>query len=221
MKKLDCAAYLFAASICMMSLYSCTESKETKPSSTTNKPTSVQVSESKGLKIAFIDMDSVSNNYDYQKDIKSLLESKQKSAESSLKAKENALKEKYKSFQTKAAAFQQKASKVRSEAEQAALQPEANALKNEEAAIAKLEQEYQTEQAKLSQDFQEKFAQYTKEFNDTIEAFLQEYGESNGYDLLLGKSSATGGVLYGKQAYDVTTDVIKALNERYKTNKKK
>jgi len=221
MKKLQTIAFLIAISLIMNSVLSCTDSKENKPNPKTKKEATVQSSDTKALKIAFIDMDSVSNNYDYQKDIKALLESKQNKAESTLKAKEKALQEKYKSFQAKATAFQQKASKIRSEAEQAALQPEANALKNEEASIAKLEQEYQTEQAKLTQDFQEQFAKYTKEFNDTIEVFLKEYGESNGYDLLLGKSSATGGVLYGKDTYDITTDVIEALNERYKTYKKK
>jgi len=224
MKKIK-VAVLFIAALSTVSFNSCTDGKDNKDVKSKNEPSASNTkaqssSSSDGLKIGFIDMDSVSNNYEYQKDVKALLEANQKKAESTLKSKESAFQSRYQAFQKKAVAFQEKASKIRSQSEQAALETEANNLKNEEAVLAKLQEEYQTEQAKLSQEFQDLFTKHTQEFNDTIEHFLQEYGEKNGYDLLLGKSSSTGGVLYGKDAYDITNEVIEAMNERYKANKK-
>ncbi len=227
MKTNHIAVLYFAASLFTLSITSsCTDNKDGKENKNTQKGKSTNVkkpveTDNNGLKIGFIDMDSVSNNYEYQKDVKALLEANQKKAENTLKAKENTFQTRYASYQKKVMEFQKKANNIKSEAEQRSLEAEANSLKNEEAALAKLEQEYQTENAKLTQEFQELFTKHTQEFNDTIENFLQEYGEENGYDLLLGKSSTSGGVLYGKEAYDATDDVIKALNDRYASYKKK
>ena len=223
MKRFYIAALSIAATVFTFTAISCSESndktnkKETKVKKSETKSSEEQ---SKDLVIAFVDMDSVSNNYQYNKDVEAIMKAKQTSAEATLKSKEKSLESRFNAFQQKAAAFQKKAANITSEAQQSALQAEGAQLEKEQASLQKLQEDYQTQQAKLTQDYQELALKHAQEINDTIEAFLIEYSEEKGFDFLLGKSNATGSVLYGKSDYDVTEEVIEALNKRYEKFKK-
>lgn len=45
--------------------------------------------------------------------------------------------------------------------------------------------------------------------------YLQEYGKKHSYNIIFGAISG-GNILYGENGYDITEDIIKGLNERYK-----
>ena len=47
-----------------------------------------------------------------------------------------------------------------------------------------------------------------------VKKFLKQYGKKEGYDYIYG-TGVTASVLYAKEQYDITKDVIKALNENY------
>mgnify|MGYP000934340448 FL=1 len=47
-----------------------------------------------------------------------------------------------------------------------------------------------------------------------VKAFLKEYGKEKGYDYLYGTGDAAT-VLYAKDQYDITKEVIKLLNDKY------
>src|SRR5690606_19616194 len=49
-----------------------------------------------------------------------------------------------------------------------------------------------------------------------INSFVERYGKAHGYDIILG-TTLSGNVLYGKQAIDITDELLKALNENYQT----
>lgn len=49
-----------------------------------------------------------------------------------------------------------------------------------------------------------------------VNAFVEEYAEKEGYDIVLG-TTASGNILYAKDYMDITDEVVKALNEQYKT----
>jgi outer membrane protein len=49
---------------------------------------------------------------------------------------------------------------------------------------------------------------------------FKDYGKEKGYDYLLGTGEAAT-VLYAKDSYDVTKDVIKLVNDKYKSEGKK
>jgi len=53
-----------------------------------------------------------------------------------------------------------------------------------------------------------------------IKNFLKGYGKEKGYDYIYG-TGATATILYGKEEYEITKDVIKALNDRYEKDGKK
>jgi len=49
---------------------------------------------------------------------------------------------------------------------------------------------------------------------------FKEYGKEKGYDYVFGTGEAAN-VLYAKDQYDVTKDIIKLVNEKYKSEAKK
>ena len=85
----------------------------------------------------------------------------------------------------------------------------------EQARLAKLQQDLQDLQARLSNSLQEEYQKEFQALTDTIQNFTKSYAKEKGYDFILCKSSGIDNVLYANEAYDVTDEVVKALNKRY------
>jgi outer membrane protein len=49
---------------------------------------------------------------------------------------------------------------------------------------------------------------------------IKDYGKEKGFDYIFGTGEAAS-VLYAKDNYDITKDVIKLVNEKYKSSDKK
>ena len=49
-----------------------------------------------------------------------------------------------------------------------------------------------------------------------VKKFIKDYGKEKGYDYIYGTGDAAS-VLYAKDSYDITKDIIKLLNEKYKS----
>ena len=148
------------------------------------------------FRIAYFDMDSIEKNYDYLRNVKNELKTK----ETQLNAQLNALKNKYMSKVTK---FQQEAQTMSQERQgtmQQDLMQEQKVIQNKEQAISS---ELQDESFKKMQDV-----------NKTIEEFLKEYNSNKEYAYILGYQSGT--IYYKDTRYDITDAVLKGLNERYK-----
>lgn len=148
------------------------------------------------FKIAYFDMDSIEKNYDYLKNVKNELKTK----ETELNAQLNALKNKYMAKVTK---FQQEAQSMSQERQgtmQQDLMQEQKVIQNKEQAISS---ELQDESFKKMQDV-----------NKTIENFLKEYNSNKQYAYILGYQSGT--IYYKDTRYDITDAVLKGLNEKYK-----
>ena len=150
-----------------------------------------------GLKVAFVEVDSVTSLYDFAKEKTLELEKKGNNARNTLNQKNNQL-------QAAAANFQQKlqnngfSSREEAERVQAALQRQQNDIA---ALQARLENELASEQAKFIQAFQ-----------DSLSNFLAVYNKDKKFDIILNK----GAILYGGEQFDITQDVINGLNKRYK-----
>ena len=52
-----------------------------------------------------------------------------------------------------------------------------------------------------------------------VKKFIKDYGKKKGYDYIYGTGDAAT-VLYAKDNYDITKDVLKELNDTYKSSKK-
>lgn len=53
-----------------------------------------------------------------------------------------------------------------------------------------------------------------------VKVFIKDYGKQKGYDYIYGTGDAAT-VLYAKDSYDITTEITKALNEKYESKGKK
>ena len=80
----------------------------------------------------------------------------------------------------------------------------------------RLDQQIKIEQNRISED--------SRTQNDSIvnriKKFVADYGKKNGYDFIIGKNEITGNLYYGKEEYDLTQEVLEALNKEYAAKKK-
>lgn len=175
-----------------------TGSTTTGDSTATNAPTAA-----KEEKIVYINSDTLSEKYEYFKDIRTKLEAKVKKAQSDLQSKGQA-------FQREVADYQQKAATMSASDRQAT--EEKLARKQDE--LGRLDQ---NASASIQQD-------ESTEFNNVYNAiteYLKKHAEDNGYTLVLTYSKSNPTVLYADSKLDITADVIDALNKEYKDKKAK
>lgn len=165
---------------------------------------SVKNTENNVPKIAYVLIDTLTSQYELYKDVSDNFQKKQANAESTIN-------EKGKNFANQVQDFQRKAQANMLTQEQ---------YNNEQARLAKLQQDVQDLQARLSNSLQEEYQKELQALTDTIQNFMKSYAREKGYDFILCKSSGIDNVLYANEAYDVTSEVVAALNKRYAKGKK-
>ncbi len=155
------------------------------------------------LKIAYVMIDTLTNQYNLYQDAVKNFQEKQANAEATIN-------QKGKSFQNQVQQFENKARANQLTQEQ---------FNNEQARLAKVQQDLQDLQLRLSNSLQEEYQKELQALTDTIKNFMASYAQEKGFDFILCKSSGIDNVLYAKETYDVTEEVVAALNKRYETKK--
>lgn len=152
--------------------------------------------------IAYIDIDSFQANYDYFKTGKSKLEAKQKSMEAELERSMSAFQAEYNSLV-------QKAQTMTEEEGMAAQQK-----------LAEKQQKIEERKQSMEMQFMKETSDFNIELQERIIAYLKKYNANGAYTYILPYSRETINLLYVNDAYNITTEVLKGMNEEYKTNKK-
>ena len=156
-----------------------------------------------GLKIAYVEVDSLMTQYNFAKDYSVTLQKKSNNARNTLNQKGNAL-------QAAMANFQQKLNNNGFQSrEQAASQ---------QAAIQRQQNDLQELQARLENELASETAKFNETLRDSLQNFLKAYNEDKKFDLILSK--AGDNILMGNKKLDITQDVINGLNKRYKPTAK-
>ena len=157
-----------------------------------------------GMKIAYVEVDSLMTQYTFAKDYSVTLERKSNNARNTLTQKGNALQAAVNNFQQKLNnnGFQSR--------EQAA------SVQN---AIQRQQNDLQALQARLENELASETAKFNEALRDSLQNFLLVYNKDKKYDLILSK--AGDNILYAETKYDITQDVINGLNKRYKPVAKK
>jgi len=169
-----------------------------KKCSTPSASTSVN-KQSGNFKIAYFDLDSLENNFNYYKQVAKDLGNSEQQKRNELASKKDAYVAKVKEYQAKGQGM--------SQAELQAAQQD----------IAQREKDYtQTEQQK-SQEMQEENFKRLQDVKKKIEDYLKEYNKDKTYAFII--SSSADLVYYKDSAYNITNDLVKGLNELYKTKK--
>lgn len=151
-----------------------------------------------GARIAFVEIDTLMNQYQLCIDQKEILETEAKNAE-------NTMTQKQKALQQHVAAFQQKLqnNSITSQDE----------YDKQQAALQREEAQMQDLAARLQNGIMEQEMKYTEERTDSVHAFLADYNKAKKFDYILPKSGTS--ILLANPALDITNDVVQGLNKRY------
>jgi len=163
------------------------------------QPTTVDNTPAGGLKIAFVEVDSLMTQYEFCKEFTLTLQKKSNNAR-------NTLTQKGQQLQSAAANFQQK---LQNNAFTSREQAE-----SQQAAIQRQQQSLQELQGRLENELANETAKYNEALRDSLMHFLDAYNKDKKYDLILTKQGDN--ILYAAKRFDITNDVINGLNKRYK-----
>lgn len=150
-------------------------------------------------KIGYVDNVKLMDEYQHKIDV----ESKFKTKADALAKKRDSISQ---AFQIEAQAFQAKA--------------QAMSQKQAQEEYAAMQQKGQMIGQQLQQQDQQLQMQGQTEMDSivaTVKQEIQAYGKANAYSYILGGGDG-GSVLYGKEANDLTSAIVKLLNDKY-TNK--
>ena len=160
-------------------------------------------SSASGMKVAYVEVDSLMTQYDFAKDYSVTLQKKSNNARNTLTQKGNALQAAVNNFQQKLN------NNGFTSREQAASQ---------QAAIERQQRDLQELQARLENELANETAKFNEALRDSLQNFLKAYNQDKQYDMILSK--AGDNILMANKKYDITNDVINGLNKRYKPAKK-
>ncbi len=148
------------------------------------------------FKIAYFEMDSIENNYEYLKDVKTQLKAKENQLTGQLTSLKNKYMEKVQKYQQEAQTMTQERQGVM----QQELMQEQKMIQNKEQA--------------MGGDLQDESFKKMQVVNKKIEDFLKEFNHDKGYSYVLAHQPGT--IYYKDSRYDITSDMLKGLNAGYK-----
>ena len=163
------------------------------------KPQAAGTENVSGVKIAYVEVDSLMTQYNFAKDYSVTLQKKSNNARNTLTQKGNQLQAAVNNFQQKLQSngFQSR--------EQAA---------SVQAAIERQQRDLQELQARLENELANETQKFNMALRDSLNSFLTSYNKDKKYDMILSKSGDN--ILFANQKYDITQDIINGLNKRYK-----
>ena len=175
-------------------------SSNTENIPTVEKELSIQPLNEGGLNIAFVNSDTVSKYYEFAKKIQKTLTTKRSEAEGQIKSK-------YFAYESLVQEFE-KASPIMGDRE-----------KMEKAQkIRLLEQEIMQVEQQLSEQVSRQELELTQSYIVKTNDYMQEIGKTLGYDYVM-SYRVGGAMLYANERHDITSEIIKLLNERYESSK--
>ena len=156
------------------------------------------------LPIAFVNVDSLLTNYNYAKDIRDLLLSKSESSKASLTQKQKNLNAEQSEFQRK---YQNNAFLSQERAEQ------------EYQRIQKLAVDFEQTANRLDNELAMEQMKYNSQLADSVRICIKEYNKTANYHIVF-SNTGLDNILYAKDKYDITNQILNMLNGRYVPSKK-
>lgn len=161
-----------------------------------------EVKEAKEVKTAYINTSQLLKEYTATKDLDAKYKAKGEEKGRQLEAEYNRLKQEEANFRKNA---------------------EANGQEWAQRKYAELqgrEQQLAQAQQALAQQFQQEGGAEMDTLVSNVKKFIKAYGKEKGYTYIYGTSDVNASVLYAEEKYDITKEVIKLLNEKYKSQAK-
>ena len=150
-----------------------------------------------GRKLVYVNIDSLAANYDYFKDTRKVLESRQFQLE-------NDIQTRGRSLQNEVAFFQQRAPTMTQEQGRAA-----------QASLEKKNQDLMAYRERAAQGLAVEKAKKDEELYNQIFDYLKKVNGQNKYEMVLGYQKG-GNILFADGGSDATKRIIDGLNKEYK-----
>ena len=151
--------------------------------------------------IVYVNSDSLLTHYEYFKEINTTLEAKAKKAQDDLQSRSLA-------FQREIADYQQNAGTMSAADRQST-----------EERLARKQDELARHQQNASASFAQDEAEEMEKLYTRITDYLKAHAQENGYQYVLTYSTSNPAVLYADSSLEITSEVVKALNDAYAKEK--
>jgi len=155
------------------------------------------------FKMAYFEMDSVATNFELVKEVKNELNKKEDEIATEMDRLARKIQDKYAYYQNLA----QSGNLSETQSEAASLE------------IKKMDDEMKARKQQLDQDYFDLKTRRETDIKTKIEGFCQEYNSKHNYTYII--SYEQGLFFYRDTAYNITAELVKGLNEKYKPEKKK
>jgi len=155
------------------------------------------------LKIAYVDLDSIQENYNYYKEKMDEFERKKETADRDLN---NA----FQKIENERIAFVQKGNAI--------TQVEAENFQRE---YTRKMQNLENQKKSLENNIQSEGVKTMEELKKKINEFLTEYNKEKGYSYIFSYSSTINILFYKDTALNITNEVVSGLNDAYNKTKEK
>ena len=161
-----------------------------------------KTAEVKEVKTAFVDTSVLMKEYTEAKDLEAKYKAKSEEKGRELEAEINRFKQDAANFQNQAQANGQAWAQQKG------------------AELQKREQQLGQAQQSLSQQLQQDSSVEMDSLVKGVKTFIKSYGKEKGYAYIYGTGDAAS-ILYAEDKYDITKEIVKALNDKYKAPVKK
>ena len=151
------------------------------------------------LPVAYVNVDSLLENYNYAKDLNEIILKKSENSRASVNQKATSLRSEMQEFQRK---IENNAFLTRERAEQ------------EQQRLLQKQQELQELDARLSQELMNEQQKLNEQLRDTVVAQLKVFNKDKGYQIIYSNTLGDNILLAG-QAYDITAELLEQLNMNY------
>jgi outer membrane protein len=156
-----------------------------------------KAAEVKEVKTAYVDTSELMKQYTEAKDLEAKYKAQAEEKGRQLEAEINRFKQEAASFQSQAQANGQAWAQQKG------------------AELQKREQQLGYAQQALSQQLQQESGKEMDSLVSGVKKFIKTYGKEKGYAYIYGTGDAAT-ILYAEDKFDITKEIIKALNDKYK-----
>ena len=157
-----------------------------------------KTTEVKEFKTAYVDTAELMKEYNETKDLEAKYKGQAAEKGRQLEAEINRFKQEASNFQSNAQANGQEWAQKKG------------------AELQRREQQLAQAQQGLQMQLQQESGKEMDSLVKGVKKFIKDYGKEKGYDYIYGTGDAAS-VLYAKDSYDITKDMIKLLNDKYKS----
>lgn len=154
-------------------------------------------------KIAYINTDSINEHYDYISDFTKVIRNKKATLEAQMQSMTAKFQQEYEAFQQSA---------------QAGVAPQSE-LQKQQASLERQQQELANKELQM-QNLGVELEEKNMELNQNVKDYLQKINNGR-FDYILSYSDLMPTILLANPKLDITTEVLKGINDEYRAKKKK